>query len=144
MFLVPEKTYQFNKENINYLFDMTKKEKAAFKFKKFINKEIENIDFSDIQNQRIFISFSICVALISLSHPVFAFGTGLEWADNIGNTFLHYAQAVGAWVCIIKAIIALIQAVAQDNFSRCWKNILGYAIASLAIYKIPGIFFSLK
>lgn len=144
MFLIPEKSYQFNKESVDYLFNMTRQEKAAFKIKRLINREFNKIDFSNIQNEKIFISFSICVALISIAHPAFAVGTGLEWADTIGNTFLHYAQAVGMWTCVIKAILRLIQAVAQDTVSMCWKNIIGYAIAGLAIYKIPNIFFTLK
>ncbi|AKN32358.1 hypothetical protein Ccar_16405 [Clostridium carboxidivorans P7] len=144
MFLIPEKTYQFNKENINYLFNMDAKDRTIYNINRLIDKESKNIDFTDLNDLRIIISFGVFITLVTSYCPVFAVGTGLQWADGIGNTFLHYSQAVGMWVCVIKAILTLIQAVVQDTVSACWKNIIGYAIAGLAIYKIPNIFFTLK
>lgn len=142
--LIPQKSYKISRENINYLFVMNKKERAAFRLKNLLNTALNSLDFNDINNQRMLISFSVCVAIITVAQPVFAVGTGLEWADRLGNKFLHYSQSIGQWVCVIKAIAVLIQSVSQDTLSKCWKNIVGYGVAAVALHIIPEVFFSLR
>lgn len=144
MLLDQKQTYAFTSENFNYLFKMDKKEQMAFRLKDKIDKNLVKIDFTDLNNQRVYKSITFCVSILMMAQPVFATGTGVAWIDNIGNFFLRYARAAGYWVCIVRAIMVIVEAVSKDELGKCWKKVVGYGIAFASLYWIPEIFDSIR
>lgn len=136
MLFVQPKVYDFNSETLDLLFHR----REYIGNNTNIQKEYNHIN-KLLNNKKLFNFTATMLGILMYSIPVIAeISTGVPWADKIGNLFLHYSNAVCMWVCIIKAMLTIIQSVSQDNMQGLWKKLIGYGVAAFACKLIPEIF----
>lgn len=137
--IIPEKTYTFTKENLDYVF-MSNKEKVIYN----LQKDIRYIDsfLGKPKNKVMFSALAISLGLIFYANPVMA--AELNGIDKIGMKFLRYSRMIGYWVCLIKAIMCVIKAALEEDIFSCWKKVVGYIIAFASLYFIPDLFNAVK